>query len=1329
MNKKLSKVLHTGIATAMMLSMGNFEVFAEETDSKNNGGNETETTSGNTEKISINNDSNTEGKDETVYVITDASGEKQNVIVSDWLKNGSSSDIIKDYTTLKDIVNVKGDETYSTNNDGSISWNAEGNDIYYQGTTDAELPVAVKISYQLDGADISAEDLAGKSGHVTIRFDYENNSTKDVMINGKKTTIKTPFAMVSGLELPNDKFSNIQVENGKVISEGDNAFVIGMAFPGLKESLDLDDDEDLKDKIGDIEIPEYVQIEADVTDFSLEMTMTLASSSFLSDLKVDDDGTLDELKDDMNTLQSSAQELVDGTQTLKDGTGDLVSGVNRLKSGSSDLNDGAKQLADGLVTFDNTLASNAKDAETASAAAQKKAEAMIASLEKQLANPMALVKQLQQQGILTEKGELNSDVAKKLTALGVLKENGEINGQKIKELEAMISALQNAGVINADGTPTAVVTGLLKTAGVMNESGIIDAQKLHTLIGTLEKTGTINTTGSLTPETKAMLNSLGVLDANGNLDAAKYAEVKKNGDQLIDQLIEANVLTVDSSTGSVSMNQDLVTTLAKLGIVKVNPNTRKPEGGIDPKELGAAMQLTSLVDQLKQTGIVKDDKDDKDDKLSDTYTSLIAQKIIDQDGKLTDTAKTNLTQTITTLTQLGVIDSEGNLDQTKLAQLTSLPAELKELGLVKDDGMANAEAVTLLTSLQSQFASIGCMNDDGSVNQKKLDALVAQLKQAGIIGKNNQIVNEKIQNYESLIGTLISRRLLNEKGLDTTTLSAANLSSIAALLTNGMIIVDNKTGVASFATDAKTIAILSSEQYKLLNGDGTPTPEGTQMLDLVPLAVQAGLVTSSDNKEYAANLTGLETDTALISLAQSAGLISKDDKGNLVVNEDKVKSLRGIQEQLATAGLLNDDGTLNSDKITQLSNMSALVKKLAAAGITDEQGNVNKEKLDAFIEYCKAGTSNSYASISAEAVTANSTETRENNAVAQIETVTEEKMEPADTAADETEAPDQTAEDKAADTAATVEAAPAADTAATDTQASVNTESSSDETTESVENSAASEAEKTIADLKAQLAAKDDEIASLKNDLQAANDAKAKAEQSAADAVAQANQERDDAIKAKEDAEGKLAFAQQALTAATADKTGDSGSDHTAADNSAVTQSADMSNVTPAQMAAVLASSSSDTGDFSLTEEQIKAILTEYTKTVAEAAGQAGAKQAIDTIRSNADYKKLIDGARQLSDGASELNSGVNTLQTGALQLDDGAQELLDGMTKFKEEGIDKLADLFGDNLTDVIDRLKEVCDAGAEYSSFAGNDDNGTNTVKFIFKTDAIKSASDSEN
>lgn len=1322
MNKKLSKVLHTGIAAAMMLSMGNFEVFAEETDSKNNGGNETETTSGNTEKISINNDSNTEGKDETVYVITDASGEKQNVIVSDWLKNGSSSDIIKDYTTLKDIVNVKGDETYSTNNDGSISWNAEGNDIYYQGTTDAELPVAVKISYQLDGADISAEDLAGKSGHVTIRFDYENNSTKDVTINGKKTTIKTPFAMVSGLELPNDKFSNIQVENGKVISEGDNAFVIGMAFPGLKESLDLDDDEDLKDKISDIEIPEYVQIEADVTDFSLEMTMTLASSSFLSDLKVDDDGTLDELKDDMNTLQSSAQELVDGTQTLKDGTGDLVSGVNRLKSGSSDLNDGAKQLADGLVTFDNTLASNAKDAETASAAAQKKAEAMIASLEKQLANPMALVKQLQQQGILTEKGELNSDVAKKLTALGVLKENGEINGQKIKELEAMISALQNAGVINADGTPTAVVTGLLKTAGVMNESGIIDAQKLHTLIGTLEKTGTINTTGSLTPETKAMLNSLGVLDANGNLDAAKYAEVKKNGDQLIDQLIEANVLTVDSSTGSVSMNQDLVTTLAKLGIVKVNPNTRKPEGGIDPKELGAAMQLTSLVDQLKQTGVVKDDKhsDTKDDKLSDTYASLISQNIIDQKGNLTEEAKKNLTQTIATLTQLGVIDNGGNLDQAKLAQLTSLPAELSGLGLVKSDGTVNADAVKLLTTLQSQLNSIGCMNSDGSVNTKKINELIPLLKAEKIINDDNQIDPAEVAKSKVLINNLIKAQLIRNGNLETETISK-RLDTATDLMNKRLINADGTFNTSS--QEAKA----GLKDAGLINEDGTATDAGNSVIGLVKVAQSAGLIASGE-KGYSTDKKALENKAALVSLAQEMQIITTDDKGNVSVDDDRINSLAGslagLQDQLKAAGLTKADGSLDTDKIEKLSNMSALVKKLAAAGITDEQGNLNEAKLAAFAAFCAEEPEQTDA-VEADTDAQESAETQAE--------VTEEKQGTADTSdaadvadisADKNAAEEQAPSENSEAAAVTDEAAPA-ETAAEAEAAAPAPVNAEDASAETVQKSGSSEADQKIAALEAQLAQKDEEIKAKDAQITQLNDQLADANA----AAAQANQDRDAAEQAKKDAEGKLAIAEQALNAAAAGKSEDTGSDHTDAGSNTVTQSADMSNVTPAQMAAVLASSSSDTSDFSLTEEQIKAILTEYTKTVAEAAGQAGAKQAIDTIRSNSDYKKLIDGARKLSDGASELNNGVNTLQTGALQLDDGAQELLDGMTKFKEEGIDKLADLFGDNLTDVIDRLKEVCDAGAEYSSFAGNDDNGTNTVKFIFKTDAIKSASDSEN
>ena len=97
------------------------------------------------------------------------------IIVSDWLKNPAGANSINDISELDGIENVKGDEAYTMNPNNMRVWDAKGNDIYYQGTTQKALPVDVSISYQLDGKPISAEDLAGKSGRVTIRFSYQNN--------------------------------------------------------------------------------------------------------------------------------------------------------------------------------------------------------------------------------------------------------------------------------------------------------------------------------------------------------------------------------------------------------------------------------------------------------------------------------------------------------------------------------------------------------------------------------------------------------------------------------------------------------------------------------------------------------------------------------------------------------------------------------------------------------------------------------------------------------------------------------------------------------------------------------------------------------------------------------------------------------------------------------------------------------------------------------------------------------------------------------------------------------------------------------------------------
>ena len=291
------------------------------------------------------------GKEETVYVLADSTGKERKVIVSDHLINDGNKDTIEDASDLKDIENVKGDETFKQ--DGSkLTWQADGNDIYYQGTSTKETPVSQTITYSLDGKEVKPEELAGKSGKVTIRFDYTNNETVKTKIDGKEEEIYVPFAAISGMVL-DDSFSNVKVTNGKVISDGKNNIVVGYALPGLKESLDVDD----SDFDGDVLIPDYVEVTADVENFSLSTTMTVVmnATNFISkdgdaDLSEVDD-MLDTLTDATDQLKDGSGELADGVDTLKSKMGEFKDGVGTLKNGIKDYTDGASTLSTGIGTL------------------------------------------------------------------------------------------------------------------------------------------------------------------------------------------------------------------------------------------------------------------------------------------------------------------------------------------------------------------------------------------------------------------------------------------------------------------------------------------------------------------------------------------------------------------------------------------------------------------------------------------------------------------------------------------------------------------------------------------------------------------------------------------------------------------------------------------------------------------------------------------------------------------------------------------------------------------------------------------------------------------
>lgn len=293
-------------------------------------------------------------KDESVYLISDANGNVNKTIVVDHLKNKDKKDTLEDASNLSDIENVKGKEKFTQSGD-KLTWQAGGKDIYYQGTATEEPPVTQKVTYYLDGKEISPEDLAGKSGKVKIRFDYTNTTSYTETVNGEKQTVSVPFAAVTGLVL-GDGFENIEVTNGKAEVSDSSSVVLGYALPGLKDSLGIKDG----DLDGDVNIPEYMEMTADVKNFSMPAAMTFVvnASDYVSTDGIDTsdlDDMINDLKDASTQLQDGSKTLAEGTDTLADGLSTLQSKLGTFASGVGTLQNGLKTYTDGVSTLSGGL--------------------------------------------------------------------------------------------------------------------------------------------------------------------------------------------------------------------------------------------------------------------------------------------------------------------------------------------------------------------------------------------------------------------------------------------------------------------------------------------------------------------------------------------------------------------------------------------------------------------------------------------------------------------------------------------------------------------------------------------------------------------------------------------------------------------------------------------------------------------------------------------------------------------------------------------------------------------------------------------------------------
>ena len=287
-------------------------------------------------------------KEETVYVITGAAGSTDEVIVSDHLVNHSGSAKLSDVSNLKDIKNVKGDEKFKQEGE-KLEWAADGGDIYYQGTTDEEVPVQISASYSMSGEPMTGEEMQGRKGDFVITLRFTNNAT-----SGGSTV---PFVVLSGLLLQNDNYSNVTVNKGKVLDDGEKTIVAGIAVPGLGNNLTGK----AKDAFVDSGFGDEIVISGRTKSFDVTDIMTIATSSLLSDVDTSSISDLN-LDDSVDELSDGARKLVEGTETiaeklslLSDKTKTMSDGVSQLSSGSGQLYGGLKQMY-GSIKGDGTQA-------------------------------------------------------------------------------------------------------------------------------------------------------------------------------------------------------------------------------------------------------------------------------------------------------------------------------------------------------------------------------------------------------------------------------------------------------------------------------------------------------------------------------------------------------------------------------------------------------------------------------------------------------------------------------------------------------------------------------------------------------------------------------------------------------------------------------------------------------------------------------------------------------------------------------------------------------------------------------------------------------------
>lgn len=514
------------------------------------------------------NDENPTEKTETVYSVLNSDGSISDTIVSSWLHDEDGINNIKETLNLTDVKNIKSNEKPSKDGN-TYTWNAKGNDVYYEGTATKQLPVSVKIRYELDGQEMSAKDMEGKSGHLKLMISFTNNYSEVKNINGKSIVIHPSYLAGGMLNMSTGKFSNVKCESGKIVNDGTNEMLAFANIPGLNETLKSAGLDKVNNQLG---ISDDVTVEADVNDFDLGSIMVGMTNEIDLASELGDIGSVSELTDGVNQLIEADNQLIDGSKQLYDGTTQLkeqaapLTGssdqVRQLSAGAIQLNDGVKALQTGLTAYTNGV-------DTLAAGSQ------------QLYGIPQGVSQIQT-GVSGNLGQGKTNLLDGATQLN----------EGLKQLEAQVNAI-TPGQLE---TMQDQVSTSMKTLEGMKTLLDSDVQTLTTLQSTLgEATKTLDTlanskTGELTQKIGAVMED--VADLKAQIDNDK-------------NIIDSHNKEVTDKVENINKQIDIINSQISTAVNTANSNIEKAYAGANSEIESAAQKAETegnkdLADQIRK---------------------------------------------------------------------------------------------------------------------------------------------------------------------------------------------------------------------------------------------------------------------------------------------------------------------------------------------------------------------------------------------------------------------------------------------------------------------------------------------------------------------------------------------------------------------------------------------------------------------------------------------------------------------------------------------------------------------------------------------------------